>query len=241
MNRPAWAAKPKFLILAVGLPVLILGGVSSALIVTNSENQSETTEVEATSTSASTTSTTAVAVVAEELGWTTSISEGSRNEFDRCFDGRIPKSEKAALRADYGYLNSIDRKYYQIIMECYDKIRQTNPEIANYNPNPPVTCLLPGSLIGMTPNEVRGNISQFRDLNGAGVPCIRLMVGVGGCASSDLNNQKITWETAAYEWGNGSGKRPWGEYQYVSVECPLPPITEPIPEPIPEPAPDPSG
>ena len=244
MNRPAWVAKPKFLILAIGLPVLILGGVSSALIVTNSENQSETTEVEATSTSASTTSTTAVAVVAEELGWAISISEGSRNEFDRCFSGRIPKSEKAALRADYGYLNSIDRKYYQIIMECYDKIRQTNPEIANYNysiSNPPVTCLLPGSLIGMTPNEVRGNISQFRDLNGAGVPCVRLTFAIfNECAPSDPNNQKIISERPALEWGNGSGKTPWGVAVHsVSVECPLPPITEPVLGPSPEPTPEP--
>ena len=174
MNRPAWVAKPKFLILAIGLPVLILGGVSSALIVTNSENQSETTEVEATSTT--TTSTTAVPVVEEEVqGWINNISVDSRNAFNQCFAGRIPRSEVVALRTDLNYLYSMEPQYKQIVMDCYEKLRQTNAEIGSYNYNqhlatsPPLpprypTCDTPPDIVGMTPNEVRQNISQFRDL-----------------------------------------------------------------------------
>ena len=211
MNRPAWVAKPKFLILAIGLPVLILGGVSSALIVTNSENQSETTEVEATSTT--TTSTTAVPVVEEEVqGWINNISVDSRNAFNQCFAGRIPRSEVVALRTDLNYLYSMEPQYKQIVMDCYEKLRQTNAEIGSYNYNqhlatsPPLpprypTCDTPPDIVGMTPNEVRQNISQFRDLYADGFPglsgpCIPILAWADPCEGyeftpDDLNNAKI--------------------------------------------------
>ena len=206
MNRPAWTAKPKFLILAVGLPVLILGGVSSALIVTNSENQSETTEVEATSTT--TTSTTAVPVVEEEVqGWINNISVDSRNAFNQCFAGRIPRSEVVALRTDLNYLYSMEPQYKQIVMDCYEKLRQTNAEVGSYDYNqhfaPRPTCDTPPDIVGMTPNEVRQNISQFRDLY-AGEPfqapllgpCIPILAWADPCEGyeftpDDLNNAKI--------------------------------------------------
>ena len=206
MNRPAWVAKPKFLILAVGLPVLILGGVSSALIVTNSENQSETTEVEATSTT--TTSTTAVPVVEEEVqGWINNISVDSRNAFNQCFAGRIPRSEVVALRTDLNYLYSMEPQYKQIVMDCYEKLRQTNAEVGSYDYNqhfaPRPTCDTPPDIVGMTPNEVRQNISQFRDLY-AGEPfqapllgpCIPILAWADPCEGyeftpDDLNNAKI--------------------------------------------------
>ena len=206
MNRPAWTAKPKFLILAVGLPVLILGGVSSALIVTNSENQSETTEVEATSTT--TTSTTAVPVVEEEVqGWINNISVDSRNAFNQCFAGRIPRSEVVALRTDLNHLYSMEPQYKQIVMDCYEKLRQTNAEVGSYDYNqhfaPRPTCDTPPDIVGMTPNEVRQNISQFRDLY-AGEPfqapllgpCIPILAWADPCEGyeftpDDLNNAKI--------------------------------------------------
>ena len=206
MNRPAWVAKPKFLILAVGLPVLILGGVSSALIVTNSENQSETTEVEATSTT--TTSTPAVPVVEEEVqGWINNISVDSRNAFNQCFAGRIPRSEVVALRTDLNYLYSMEPQYKQIVMDCYEKLRQTNAEVGSYDYNqhfaPRPTCDTPPDIVGMTPNEVRQNISQFRDLY-AGEPfqapllgpCIPILAWADPCEGheftpDELNNAKI--------------------------------------------------
>jgi len=209
MNRPAWVAKPKFLILAVGLPVLILGGVSSALIVTNSENQSETTEVEATSTSASTTSTTAVPVVEEEVqGWINNISVDSRNAFNQCFAGRIPRSEVVALRTDLNYLYSMEPQYKQIVMDCYEKLRQTNAEVGSYDYNqhfaPRPTCDTPPDIVGMTPNEVRQNFSQFRDPYTGGAwqgeilsgPCIPILTWADPCEGyeftpDDLNNAKI--------------------------------------------------
>ena len=206
MNRPAWTAKPKFLILAVGLPVLILGGVSSALIVTNSENQSETTEVEATSTT--TTSTTAVPVVEEEVqGWINNISVDSRNAFNQCFAGRIPRSEVVALRTDLNYLYSMEPQYKQIVMDCYEKLRQTNAEVGSYDYNqhfaPRPTCDTPPDIVGMTPNEARQNFSQFRDPY-AGEPfqapllgpCIPILAWADPCEGyeftpDDLNNAKI--------------------------------------------------
>ena len=207
MNRPAWIAKPKFLILAVGLPVLILGGVSSALIVTNSENQSETTEVEATSTT--TTSTTAVPVVEEEVqGWINNISVDSRNAFNQCFAGRIPRSEVVALRTDLNYLYSMEPQYKQIVMDCYEKLRQTNAEIGSYDYNqhfaPRPTCDTPPDIVGMTPNEARQNFSQFRDPYAGGAwrgeilsgPCIPILAWADPCEGyeftpDDLNNAKI--------------------------------------------------
>ena len=207
MNRPAWVAKPKFLILAIGLPVLILGGVSSALIVTNSENQSETTEVEATSTT--TTSTTAVPVVEEEVqGWINNISVDSRNAFNQCFAGRIPRSEVVALRTDLNYLYSMEPQYKQIVMDCYEKLRQTNAEVGSYDYNqhfaPRPTCDTPPDIVGMTPNEVRQNFSQFRDLYAGGAwqgeilsgPCIPILAWADPCEGyeftpDDLNNAKI--------------------------------------------------
>ena len=207
MNRPAWIAKPKFLILAVGLPVLILGGVSSALIVTNSENQSETTEVEATSTT--TTSTTAVPVVEEEVqGWINNISVDSRNAFNQCFAGRIPRSEVVALRTDLNHLYSMEPQYKQIVMDCYEKLRQTNAEIGSYDYNqhfaPRPTCdTPPDNIVGMTPNEARQKYSQFRDLY-AGEPlpiqlpgpCIPIRAWADPCEGheftpDELNNAKI--------------------------------------------------
>lgn len=207
MNRPAWVAKPKFLILAVGLPVLILGGVSSALIVTNSENQSETTEVEATSTT--TTSTTAVPVVEEEVqGWINNISVDSRNAFNQCFAGRIPRSEVVALRTDLNYLYSMEPQYKQIVVDCYQKLRQTNAEVGSYDyyqhfaPRP--TCDTPPDIVGMTPNEARQNFSQFRDPYTGGAwqgeilsgPCIPILAWAESCEGyeftpDDLNNAKI--------------------------------------------------
>ena len=208
MNRPAWIAKPKFLILAVGLPVLILGGVSSALIVTNSENQSETTEVEATSTT--TTSTTAVPVVEEEVqGWINNISVDSRNAFNQCFAGRIPRSEVVALRTDLNYLYSMEPQYKQIVMDCYEKLRQTNAEVGSYDYNqhfaPRPTCdTPPDNIVGMTPNEARQNFSQFRDPYAGGAwqgeilsgPCIPILAWADPCEGyeftpDDLNNAKI--------------------------------------------------
>ena len=207
MNRPAWAAKPKFLILAVGLPVLILGGVSSALIVTNSENQSETTEVEATSTT--TTSTTAVPVVEEEVqGWINNISVDSRNAFNQCFAGRIPRSEVVALRTDLNYLYSMEPQYKQIVMDCYEKLRQTNAEVGSYDYNqhfaPRPTCDTPPDILDKTPNEARQNFSQFRDLYTGGAwrgeilsgPCIPIVAWADPCEGheftpDELNNAKI--------------------------------------------------
>lgn len=209
MNRPAWIAKPKFLILAVGLPVLILGGVSSALIVTNSENQSETTEVEATSTSTTTTSTTAVPVVEEEVqGWINNISVDSRNAFNQCFAGRIPRSEVVALRTDLNHLYSMEPQYKQIVMDCYEKLRQTNAEIGSYDYNqhfaPRPTCDTPPDIVGMTPNEARQKYSQFRDLYTGGAwrgeilsgPCIPIVAWADPCEGheftpDELNNAKI--------------------------------------------------
>ena len=209
MNRPAWVAKPKFLILAIGLPVLILGGVSSALIVTNSESQSETTEVEATSASASTTSTTAVPVVEEEVqGWINNISVDSRNAFNQCFAGRIPRSEVVALRTDLNYLYSMEPQYKQIVMDCYEKLRQTNAEVGSYDYNqhfaPRPTCDTPPDIVGMTPNEARQNFSQFRDPYAGGAwqgeilsgPCIPILAWADPCEGyeftpDDLNNAKI--------------------------------------------------
>lgn len=209
MNRPAWIAKPKFLILAVGLPVLILGGVSSALIVTNSENQSETTEVEATSTTTTTTSTTAVPVVEEEVqGWINNISVDSRNAFNQCFAGRIPRSEVVALRTDLNHLYSMEPQYKQIVMDCYEKLRQTNAEIGSYDYNqhfaPRPTCDTPPDIVGMTPNEARQKYSQFRDLYTGGAwrgeilsgPCIPIVAWADPCEGheftpDELNNAKI--------------------------------------------------
>ena len=210
MNRPAWIAKPKFLILAVGLPVLILGGVSSALIVTNSENQSETTEVEATSTSTTTTSTTAVPVVEEEVqGWINNISVDSRNAFNQCFAGRIPRSEVVALRTDLNYLYSMEPQYKQIVMDCYEKLRQTNAEVGSYDYNqhfaPRPTCdTPPDNIVGMTPNEARQKYSQFRDLYTGGAwrgeilsgPCIPIVAWADPCeghefTTDELNNAEI--------------------------------------------------
>ena len=248
MNRPAWVAKPKFLILAIGLPVLILGGVSSALIVTNSENQSETTEVEATSTSASTTSTTAVAVVAEEVqGWINNLSVDSRNAFNQCFAGRIPRSEVVALRTDLNYLYSMEPQYKQIVMDCYEKLRQTNAEIGSYNYNqhlatsPPLpprypTCDTPPDIVGMTPNEVRQNISQFRDLY-AGEPfqapllgpCIPIVAWADPCEGheftpDELNNAKIIGSPLGLPW-MPPGPVTWFNFSVrvkVSPVCPDP-------------------
>ena len=239
MNRPAWTAKPKFLILAVGLPVLILGGVSSALIVTNSENQSETTEVEATSTS--TTSTTAVPVVEEEVqGWINNISVDSRNAFNQCFAGRIPRSEVVALRTDLNYLYSMEPQYKQIVMDCYEKLRQTNAEVGSYDYNqhfaPRPTCDTPPDIVGMTPNEARQNFSQFRDPYAGGAwqgeilsgPCIPIVAWADPCegyefTSDDLNNAKIIVglppTPGPVRWFN----MPFGVK--VLPECPPIPIT----------------
>lgn len=186
-----------------------MGGVSSALIVTNSENQSETTEVEATSTSTSTTSTTAVPVVESEIqGWGKNLSVDSRNAFNQCFAGRIPRSEVVALRTDLNYLYSMEPQYKQIVIDCYEKLRQTNAEVGSYDYNqhfaPRPTCDTPPDIVGMTPNEARQNFSQFRDPYTGGAwqgeilsgPCIPILAWAEPCEGyeftpDDLNNAKI--------------------------------------------------
>lgn len=221
-------SRTKFLVLAIGLPILMVGGVASALIATTNNSSEEEKSVVVETEATTTTTAAPVALPAEDpypvvLG----LSAATQDEYTKCFAGRISKAERFELGSGgFNYFQTLSMEKRNIITDCHNLISLNNSEARNYNPFPPaapvdVGCVIP-YVIGMSFSQARSNVPS----------CLNLTLN-NSTECPEQTEAKIIWQSTYFPIVPNSGLN-------VQVKC-EPPAPEPSPEPAPEPSPPETG